>query len=396
MAKKSIAILCILVLIIMVPYVKKAILKGDAKRVQTMKLSEHTIRSYIVASGVLKYDEVLLSSEYVAKVSKVYVSSGTEVKKGDLLLSLDSASLLSVLQQNYADVQLNEALVAKADIQLKNATDNRARAEKLKELRFTSDREFENAKLEFDGAVLSLRAAKANLARAKAKITEVQNQLSKMDITSPINGVVTSCNVKQGETAIPSTYGGLGNVYLMKLANPNSIHAELYVDEADVAKIGKGQNVNIRVIAYQDQIISGTVSYLSDSAEVIQGRNGKSFLVKVQLDKNQVLNLKDSMSIRAEIFTAPAVKGLAVPAQAVVYEPDPSQTKKKPASDKSSDPYIFLVKDGVAVKTRVELGPADDEYQIVSNKDISLNELVVTGPDFDLRHMTNGAPLIVN
>lgn len=401
MKKNIVIIIGIFLIVLLLPFFKKTILKGDAKRVQVSELNEHIVKSSTFASGVLKYEEVLLSTESIAKANRVYVTAGSSVKKGDLLISLDSASLFSILKQNEADANSYQALYAKEKVRLKDAEINTSRVERLKINRLVSDLEFEKAKSELHEAALSVDIAKANLDRSNAKIEEVKGLLSKMEIIAPINGIVTSVNVSQGETAIPSTYGGLANAYLMKLADPKSIHAQLYVDEADIAKIEKGQTVNLTAVAYPDKVIPGKISSLSEAAEIVQGRNGKSFLVKVQLDEVSSLMLKGSMSIRGEIFTAPDIKGLAVPVQAIVYDTKKPLSKTQnvsPAasSDNAKTPYIFLVKNGVAVKTRVEVGMADDEFQIISALGLENGQKVIIGPDFDLRHLFDGAPVIIN
>ena len=153
------------------------------------------------------------------------------------------------------------------------------------------------------------------------------------------------------------------------------------VDEADVATVEVGQRVEIVAIAYPDQPMQGIVRYIANTAKIAPGRQGLSFPVKIDIiDAGEVI-LRPGMSSRAEIFTRQDREVIAVPIQAIIFEEDRSELR--------SEYFIFINDNGVARKTKVEVGLSDDEYQELTSS-IDSNIEVIVGPDRELRHLLEG------
>jgi HlyD family secretion protein len=192
--------------------------------------------------------------------------------------------------------------------------------------------------------------------------------------------VVTSLDIKVGETAIASATNIPGSS-LMTIANPASIYTEVLVDEADVATIAVGQRVEIVAIAYPDQPMIGEVRYIANTAKIAPGRQGLSFTVEIDIVDAGEVTLRPGMSCRAEIFTRQDQSVAAVPIQAILFEEDRAALK--------SDYFVFVNDNGVARKTRIEVGISDDEYQELLTG-IEGDVEIVVGPDEELRHLLEG------
>lgn len=260
-----------------------------------------------------------------------------------------------------------------------------ARSLSLFEQSLIGEEEFEAIRNQLDLARIDLKSSRERLAQAEAQLDQVNDQLSKTQIISPIEGVITSLDIKVGETAIASSTNIPGSS-LMTIANPASIYTEVLVDEADVANIEIGQRAEIVAIAYPDQPMQGVVRFIANTAKVAQGRQGLSFTVKIDITDPGDVVLRPGMSCRAEIFTRQDQSVAAIPIQAIVFEEDRSELR--------SEHYIFVNDDGVARKTLVEVGLSDDEYQeLISQIDEDVE--IVVGPNQELRHLLDGDRLDV-
>ena len=231
-----------------------------------------------------------------------------------------------------------------------------------------------------DLAHIDLKSSRERLAQSRAQLDQMNDQLSKTKIFSPIDGVITSLDIKVGETAIASATNIPGSS-LMTIANPASIYAEVLVDEADVATVEVGQRVEIVAIAYPDQPMQGIVRYIANTAKIAPGRQGLSFTVKIDITDAGEVVLRPGMSSRAEIFTRQDQEVIAVPIQAIIFEEDRSELR--------SEYFIFINDNGIARKTKVEVGLSDDAYQELTSS-IDSDIEVIVGPDRELRFLLEG------
>lgn len=379
--KKLILIAFIAGIVIALPFINRAVFGTNAKAVEVSTLAQRIISPSILASGFLAHqEEVLLSSEVIGKVTALFVIEGDRVSQGQLVLQVDDKNLLASLEQTEATVRINTIDIERQEIRIDNLRRQFERTRSLHERRMVGDDEFESVKNQLDLAEVDLKSSRERLAQANAQLAQVSDQLSKTKIVSPIDGVITSLDIKVGETAIASATNIPGSS-LMTIANPGSIYTEVLVDEADIASVEIGQRVEIVAIAYPDQPMIGEVRYIANTAKVEPGRQGLSFTVEIDIiDRGDVV-LRPGMSCRAEIFTRQDQEVAAIPIQAIIFEEDRSALR--------SEYFIFVNDGGVARKTKIEVGMSDDEYQeLVSGIDADVE--IVIGPNQELRHLLEG------
>lgn len=325
----------------------------------------------------------MLSSEVIGKVSELYVEEGDTVAAGDLVLTVDDKNFIASLDQAEAAFRLNTIDIERQEVRITNLERQYDRSRSLHDRDLIGDEEFDAISNQLDLARIDLKSSRERLAQAEAQLDQVNDQLSKTKIISPIDGVITSLDIKVGETAIASSTNIPGSS-LMTIANPASIYTEVLVDEADVATIEVGQRAEIVAIAYPDQPMQGVVRFIANSAKVAPGRQGLSFTVKIEITDPGDVILRPGMSCRAEIFTRQDQEVTAVPLQAVIFEEDRAALR--------SEHYVFINDGGVARKTRVEVGLSDDEYQELLSQ-IEGDVEIVVGPNQELRHLLDGDPL---
>lgn len=380
-AKKLVAVLLIVGVVIALPFINRAMFGTDAKEVNVSTLAQRVISPSILASGFLAHEEeVMLSSEVIGKVDELFVEEGDRVHQGQLVLRIEDENFIAGLEQSEAAVRINTIDIERQEVRIQNLERQFERSKSLFERNLVGEEEFDTARNQLDLARIDLMSSRERLAQAEAQLDQVNDQLSKTQVISPIDGVITSLDIKVGETAIASSTNIPGSS-LMTIANPASIYTEVLVDEADVANIEVGQRAEIVAIAYPDQPMRGVVRFIANTAKVAQGRQGLSFTVKIDItDPGQVV-LRPGMSCRAEIFSRQDLEVAAVPIQAVLFEEDRAELR--------SDYFIFVNDGGVARKTKVEVGLSDDEYQELVSE-IDDNVEIVVGPNQELRHLLDG------
>ena len=379
--RKLLLILLLIAGVVALPFINRYFFGVDAKEVTVSTVAQRVISPSILASGFLAHEEeVMLSSEVIGKVAKIFIEEGERVKAGQFVLQVDDRNFLAGLEQSEASVRLNTIDIERQGVRIENLERQFERTRSMYERDLVGEEEFETMRNQLDLGRIDLKSSRERLAQVQAQLEQVNDQLSKTRIVSPIDGVITSLDIKVGETAIASSTNIPGSS-LMTIANPLSIYTEVLVDEADVANLAIGQRAEIVAIAYPDEPIQGVVRYIANTAKIELGRQGLTFTVEIEiLDAGNVV-LRPGMSCRAEIFTAQDQAVAAVPIQALIFEEDRSQLL--------SEYFIFVNDDGVARKTPVSVGASDDEFQELTSGIDDEVEIVV-GPDRELRHLLDG------
>ncbi len=383
--KKIIIFLTLLALVIALPFVKN-FTSTNSKEVKVESVTLRSINSSILASGKLTHEEkAILSAEVIGKVKDVLVKEGDEVTKGQLILLIDDEELRAEVERNQALVRISEIEIERQRIRIERFEKQWQRDKRLVELEQISNDAFEDSALTRNLAVMDLETAIETLTQVKALLFQSQNRLDKTRIHAPINGIVTSVNIKTGETAIPSATNIPGS-NLVTIANPQSIYTEVNVDEADVANIKVNDYAEVISTAYPDTPIQGLVESIASSAKYAEGRRGRSFAVKIRFTENPTVKLMPGMSCRTEIFTTSRDNILAAPIKSII-------TKENTAGDKL-DFFLFVNRDNIAHRIAIETGIADDEYQEVISG-IKAGEEIILGPDNTLQHLKEGDPISV-
>lgn len=391
-----------LVGLLCVPVAMKLLRSDPARTVEIDKIAYREIKSSILASGHLLYEEqVLLSPEVIGKVSTIFVKEGQQVAKGDLLLHLDDQSYRAEVAQQEAAVRQQRIAIEQQQLSLQNQENQFKRKIELHRVKMIADSAIDDARYTVDLAKIELRNSRSRLEQVEAILKQSNERLAKTNIRAPIAGTITALNIKVGETAVASQVGIAGSS-LMTIANTATMITEVNVDEADIAKIATGQEVAIHTAAYPDTPIKGKVLTIPLSPKqnpMGQGQGNASqarnYNIKVAISDTRNLTLRPGMTCRAEIFTASSGKSLALPLQAVLSNNDenvdlaPKKGDKKKKIEVKTENYVFLNKDGKAEKRIVTIGVSDDTQQEILTGVVA-GDSVITGPYKILRHLKQG------
>ncbi|WP_426212176.1 efflux RND transporter periplasmic adaptor subunit [Massilia sp. TWP1-3-3] len=399
--KKQYVVGAAIVAALCVPVVVKMTRQDPARSVEVDKIAFRDIKSSILASGHLLYEEqVLLSPEVIGKVNTIFVKEGQKVSKGDLLLHLDDQSYRAEVAQQEAAVRQQRIVIEQQQLNLSNQENQYKRKVELHRMKMIADVQIDDARYAVDAARIELRNSRSRLEQVEAILKQSNERLAKTNIKSPISGTITALDIKVGETAVASQVSIAGSS-LMTIANTSTMITEVNVDEGDIAKITVGQEVQIHTAAYPDTPIKGEVLTipLSPKTNVAQGQGGASlarnYNIKVKLSDTKDLTLRPGMTCRAEIFTASSGKSLALPLQAVLSNNDentevaPKKKGNKEKIEVKTEYYVFVNNAGKAEKRIVTIGVSDDsQQQILSG--VKEGESVITGPYKILRYLKQG------
>jgi len=386
MRSKILLIIGIVLIVIAVPLSQRMLSGGTTVEVQTQPVAHRSIRASVLASGRLVHEEeVNLSTEEIGKVTEIYVEEGDHVKAGQLVLQIDDQRHRATVEQNEAAVRMQEIGIQRQQTQVENLQRQWERMSELFDRSLIDEDSFDNTTNNLRLAEIDIESSRESLSQARAQLEQALDRLSKTQAYSPIDGTVTSLDIKVGETAISSSTNIPGSS-LMTIANPASIHTEVNVDEADIANIRIGQEALVYAIAYPDQPVRGVIDSIAISAKVAEGQQGLSFAVKIVLTEENEITLRPGMSCRAEIFTDTRQDVLAVPIQSVIVEED--------LEENMTTHHVFVAEGSAVRSVPVEIGLSDDSYQEITSGLADGDEIVI-GPDRVLRNLEDGDRIAV-
>lgn len=214
--------------------------------INSMPVAEEQLSETVTATGVVQpVYKVTVGTQVSGIVKKIYVDYNSSVKQGQLLAELDK----SLLQEN---VNLNRANLSVATSQKNLAQKDFERVKQLFAQKASTQEEYDQAEARLEQATNQLETAKANYDNALT-------QLRYAEIHSPIDGVVISKQVEEGQT-VQGAYS-VPNLFTIA-KNLTEIQVEAKVDEADIGLVHDSQSVTFKVDAYPGEEFHGTVSQI--------------------------------------------------------------------------------------------------------------------------------------
>ncbi len=282
------------------------ILKPSAKKgfkLDTTTLKTGDISSSVTATGTIEpITEVTVGTQVSGKVSKIYVDYNSVVKAGQVLAEIDKTNLQTEYNTQLLAVQSSKV---EYDYQKKNYE----RAQDLHEKSLISETDFETAKYSYEKAESAYKQNVSNLDKAKTN-------LGYATIYSPIDGVVLSRAVEEGQTVAASFSTPTMFVIARDLTKMQVV---ANVDEADIGNVKTNQRVSFTVDAYPDDVFDGTVTQVRLNPTTTS--NVVTYQVIVNAP-NPDLKLKPGLTANITIFTLEKNGVQVLPVKAMNFRPD--------------------------------------------------------------------------
>jgi len=358
------------------------------------KVALQDLTSIISASGEIKPKKMVnISAQIPGRVIKIGVKEGQDVKRGDFLLNLDPSQYEANAERDRAFIQSSQAERIKVEATLAKNKSFYERQKNLFDNQLISKEQLEQAKVQLDISDASLKSIDFQITQAGASLKSSLDNLSKTVFSSPIDGVITSLRVEEGEVAIIGTMNNPGTV-LMTIADLSVMEVEVEVDETDVVGVTLDQTADVKVDAFPTQVFKGKVTEIGASALQKTGvsaaaQESKDFKVVVTLD-NPSRELKPGLSANAEIMTAERKNVLAVSISAlVVRDKKAAPGQVLPKSKDNLEEGVFTVEAGRAKFVPVKKGVMG-ELMIEIAEGLKNGQEIVAGPYDVLRSLKDG------
>lgn len=277
---------------------------------ETAVVTRGEISESITATGTIEpVTEVEVGTQVSGIIDKIYADYNSVVTKGQLIAEMDRVTLQSEVASQRAAYN---GAKAEYEYQQKNYERNRG----LHEKQLISDTEYEESKYNYAKAKSTFESSEANLAKAK-------RNLAYATITSPIDGVVISRAVEEGQTVA----AGFETPTLFTIAaDLTQMQVIADVDEADIGGVQEGQRVIFTVDAYPNDTFEGTVTQVR--LEATEESNVVTYEVVISAH-NPDLKLKPGLTANITIYTAERRNVVNIPLKALRFVPDPPSGKKR-------------------------------------------------------------------
>ncbi len=367
---------------------------GDkGQGVQLATVERESLQAKVSANGkVQAVTKVDISANMMGKVTRLAVREGDVVKKGQFLMEIDPSRSRASTAGAEASMQALTQDLESAKARFAQAKADFTRAERNRKEGIISQADYEVQRTNLVTAENSALSAQRRLDQGRAGVAEARVSLNYATITAPMDGVVTARRIEQGETAVIGVQNQPGTV-LLTISDMSKIEAEMEVDEASIPSVKLGQDAQIRIDAYPNQIFQGEVTEVGGSPIVKTGANEAiKFKVKVRI-KNPPLTIKPGLSAQADIFTGSRPNALAIPYQSLVSREIKLKAGEtfKPGQPREEE-GVWLLKDGKAEFKHVKTGLLGD-MKVEVTEGLQGGEKVVTGPQRILRDLKGSEKL---
>lgn len=308
---------------------------------ETEKVERTTISSSITATGTIEpVTSVTIGTQVSGIVSKLYVDYNSVVKKGQVIAELDKTNLTSELKTAQANL-------SSAQSSLNYELNNYNRYQTLYDKGLVSADEYETAKL-------SYLKAKEQVTTARESVQKAQTNLGYATITSPIDGVVLSKSVEEGQTVAAS----FNTPELFTIAQDlTDMRVIADIDEADIGGVREGQRVSFTVDAFPDDHFEGLVTQVRQQATTES--NVVTYEVVISAPNND-LKLKPGLTANVTIFTLEKHDVLAVPSKALRFMPNEALLKEgQSVEDIEAVHKVWTLNNNVFKAHQVEVGTSN-------------------------------------
>lgn len=283
-----------------------AVMTGCSKKAgftySEAEAAKQDIVNSVTATGTIEpVTSVDVGTQVSGVISKLYVDYNSVVKVGEVIAELDRTNLMSELSSAQASLK-------SAQSELDYQKTNYERYKALYDKGLISANDFEQARL-------SYVQAQQKTQQQKESVKKAQTNLGYATITSPIDGVVLSKEVEEGQTVASS----FSTPTLFKIARDlTDMRVIADVDEADIGDVKEGQRVTFTVDAFPDDTFEGQVTQVRQEATTES--NVVTYEVVISAP-NDDLKLKPGLTANVVIFTMEAKDVLAVPSKALRFTP---------------------------------------------------------------------------
>lgn len=316
----------------------------------TEAVKKGSVSNSITATGTIEpVTEVEVGTQVSGIIDKIYIDYNSIVKKGEVIAEMDKVTLMSDLQSAQATY---DGAKAEYDYQKKLYERN----QKLHEKQLISETDYEEC-------VYNYQRAQSTYEQSQAALSKAERNLSYATITSPIDGVVTSKDVEEGQTVA----SGFETPTLFTIAaDLTQMQVVADIDEADIAGVTDGARCTFTVDAYPNDVFEGTVQQIrlgsTNSSSSSSSTTSETTVVTYEVvitANNPDLKLKPRLTANVTIYTDVRENVLVVPNKALRFTPEKQIIGKRIVKDCQGSHKVWTLENDVFTAHPVKTGMSD-------------------------------------
>jgi HlyD family secretion protein len=307
--------------------------------VTTTTAAVRDITQLVSATGKIRPEvEVKISPEVAGEITALPVVDGQHVKKGDLLVKIKPDNYAAQVKQAQASLSAAQADSLQRKAQMLNDELDLRRIQELFGKRLVSETEFKGSQTKSEVAKASYEASLHQIDVARSAVDQATDLLNKCVIYSPVDGTISALNSELGERVVAT--GSFAGTEVMRVANLQSMEARVDVNENDVVNVKVNDPVRVQVDSYPGRLFHGRVKQIASTAAVKNEGSQQevtNFEVRI-LVKDPEVQLRPGMSASVDIETQTVKQVVAIPVQSVtVRVRDTGKTAEQMQEDRRKE-----------------------------------------------------------
>ena len=290
------------------------------------------IEQRVVATGQISaVQQVDVGAQVSGQIEKLHVVLGQEVKKGDLVAEIDSTTQENDLETNKARLETYEAQLHSRKISLKIARTKYERERRLIAKDATSPDKLEDAQNELAAAEAAVAEMESLIRQTKIAVNTDEVNLGYTKISSPLDGVVVSVAVEEGQTVNANQT----TPTIVKIADLSQMEVKIEISEGDVTKLKEGMAVSFTILSEPDVVYETTLKSIDPGMTTLTDNklteaadtNSAIYYYGKLVVPNERGVLRIGMTTHNTIVIGSVRDALIVPAMAVEYEGGKARVK---------------------------------------------------------------------
>ena len=333
---------------------------------RTARVVRTDIFRTVEATGTVQpIKEVEVGAQVNGRIVKLFVDYNSVVTNGQVVALIDPQVYEANYKSALGELHANEANVKKCEAQLALAEKTLTRKRELVKKEMAPVADYDSALEARDTGLAALAAAKASVEKSQASVSQAKANLDYCTILSPVDGVVITRSVDEGQTVVSS----MNAVPLLKLATDlRRIQVEATVPEADIGSVKDGQSVTFTVDSYAGVTFTGEVTQVRMASTTTSSVVTYPVIIEAE---NPGGKLFPGMTANISVHVDAARGVLAVTSAAFRYHPAEAAHDARPPAEKGRALHL-LGTDGRPERLVVETGLSDGSFTEIRSQDAAL------------------------
>ena len=336
-------------------------LRTEAPSFMTVSPGVRNVSKAVYATGTIEgKTQVDVGAQASGQITKLYVSTGDTVKKGDKLCEIDPRTQENALKSAEAELEITKATISAKQAEIRKLESEMKRQKTLIRSDATSRQEYEAAQADLDIAKAQLKQYQAQLNKNELSLSNAKTNLGYTSITAPMDGTVYAMVVDEGQTVNAAQT----TPTILRLADMSEVKIRTEISEADVVNVKEGMACSFTIFGLPHQIFNGVLGRIepapssyasstsssgSSSSSSSSTQNAVYYNADVYV-KNPHGVLRIDMTADVTVYVDKRENVLAVPLTAL-------------RNDEGTKGCVYVLnEDGKVLKKDVRLGLRDDQY----------------------------------